>query len=75
MDVVQRIWPGKELLQESLKLINQGATKNLTRGHLVASLEGRAVAEDIRRLLTSVGEARPKTEVQRTAGGKAKRGR
>jgi len=75
LEVVQRVWPGKELLQESLRVLNQGATKTLTRGGLVASLDATVVPKELRSLLVSTAEGRPNGEMQRTAPGKMKRRR
>lgn len=75
LDVVQRIWPGKELLKESLKLVNQGATKLITRGHLVAELDGTHIPGDFRDLLGRIGEGGPTAKMQRTPHGMKKRRR
>ena len=71
LEVVQRIWPGKELLQESLRLLNEGETKGMTPGQLVASLDEATVPTDLRRLLESLRTEGPNTEIQRTAPRKA----
>jgi ABC-type cobalamin/Fe3+-siderophores transport system ATPase subunit len=75
LDVVQRVWPGKELLQESLKILNQGATKALSRGGLVASLHATVVPDELRDLLVSTAEGGPANDMQRAAPGKKKRRR
>jgi ABC-type cobalamin/Fe3+-siderophores transport system ATPase subunit len=56
---IQRVFPGKELLQSVLKKLNEGQPHAhiITRGHLVASLTPELVASDIRELLASVGSA------------------
>ncbi len=54
---IQGVFPGKETLKEALKALNDGETKQVTRGHLVASISNEIVPEDIRSLLTSLGEA------------------
>jgi energy-coupling factor transporter ATP-binding protein EcfA2 len=56
IDVIQRVFPGKEMLQEVLKAVNDKASRQITRGHLVASLYPDAIAQDIRNLLLSVGK-------------------
>lgn len=53
LEVVQRISPGKETLVKTLKIINEGEAKQLTRGHLVASITADVIATDICDLLTT----------------------
>ena len=54
--VIQRVFPGKEALRETLKVLNNKTSKPITRGHLVASLSPEVIAQDIRDLLISVGK-------------------
>jgi ABC-type cobalamin/Fe3+-siderophores transport system ATPase subunit len=56
LDTIQRVFPGKEMLAETLKTLNEGNSKSLTRGHLVAAIDAELVAADIRDLLTKAGE-------------------
>lgn len=57
LDVVRSVFPGKELLQEALKLLNTGGKKAITRSQLVAALDESLVAQDIKKLLTEVAGA------------------
>jgi hypothetical protein len=52
--IIQQVFPGKEILKEALKILNEGATKNITRGGLVASIVREHIADDICELLKSV---------------------
>ncbi len=56
VNVIQRVFPGKEALRETLKVLNNKTSKPITRGHLVASLSPEVIAQDIRDLLISVGK-------------------
>jgi hypothetical protein len=56
LSVIQQVFPGKDILKEALKIINEGANKDITRGQLVASVAAELVSQEIRDLLTSVGE-------------------
>jgi ABC-type cobalamin/Fe3+-siderophores transport system ATPase subunit len=56
LPVIQCVFPGKETVQEILKVVNEGETKKITRGHLVASICPEVVASDIRELLMSVSD-------------------
>lgn len=58
-DVVQRVFPGKETVHEALKALKDDTQKDITRGHLVASIAPDVIAKDIRELLAALGEARP----------------
>lgn len=58
LSVIQDVFPGREVLQESLKIINDGASKNLTRGHLVACVARECMATSICGLLESFSEAK-----------------
>jgi ABC-type cobalamin/Fe3+-siderophores transport system ATPase subunit len=60
LSVIQRVFPGREMLQETLKVINVGAAKNLTRGHLVASIVREVIADEVCNLVMVVGEGKPK---------------
>ncbi len=57
LSVVQRVFPGKEMLRESLKIMNEGFPKKLTRGNLIASLKKELIPVDIRKLLAAVCSA------------------
>jgi hypothetical protein len=73
IDVIQRVFPGKETLEETLKNLSDGTSKQLTRGHLVASISPDCVASDIRDLLFKVGEANPNKLPQATSRPKRSR--
>lgn len=53
LEVIQRVSPGKETLAETLQILNAGHGKQLTRGHLVASISREMIASDICDLLTN----------------------
>ena len=53
---IQIVFPGKETLKEALKVLNGKEARRVTRGNLVASVASETVTEDIRTLLTSLGE-------------------
>ncbi|GMU63698.1 MAG: hypothetical protein AMXMBFR34_54610 [Myxococcaceae bacterium] len=53
LDVVRAVFPGKELLKESLKILNDGQSPALTMGQLVAALEAEFIADDMKKLLTT----------------------
>jgi Uncharacterized conserved protein len=59
VEVIQNVFPGKELLKEVLKILNEGAEKEIRRGHLVAAISSEAIAKEICDLLTAIGEAKP----------------
>jgi hypothetical protein len=52
-EVVQTVFPGKELLKESLKKLNSQG-KSITKGHLVASLKSDAVADEMKTLIAAL---------------------
>jgi hypothetical protein len=54
VEQIQRAFPGKELLPEILKRLNEGQDRAITRGLLVASLTDDVVAPDMKELITSV---------------------
>ena len=54
LQVIQRVSPGKETLAETLRILNAGHGRQLTRGHLVASISNDRVAGDICDLLTGI---------------------
>jgi hypothetical protein len=47
LDVVRRVFPGKELLTETLKHLNEGNSELITRGKLVAAVHADTLPEDI----------------------------
>jgi hypothetical protein len=55
LDVVRRVFPGRELLRETLKLVNVGSSKQITRGNLVASVSKNVVSIDLQNLLEKLG--------------------
>lgn len=73
LETIQRVWPGKELLQESLKRLNKRTTKPVTRGKLVAALEETMVPEELVQLLQKLGKVGPDNEIQRPSSRQAKR--
>jgi ABC-type cobalamin/Fe3+-siderophores transport system ATPase subunit len=60
LNTVQCVFPGKELLPEALKILNNRVGKPITRGSLVASLEANFVPQDMINFLTNAAE--PKTQ-------------
>jgi ABC-type cobalamin/Fe3+-siderophores transport system ATPase subunit len=54
LDVVRTVFPGKELLQEALKILNTRAGKGVTRSQLIAALGEGFIAEDIKKMLKEV---------------------
>ncbi len=70
LGVIQRVFPGKETLAETLRIVNDGASKQVTRGHLVASITFDRIAKDIRDLLATVAEAKPNKPLQPTSRAK-----
>jgi energy-coupling factor transporter ATP-binding protein EcfA2 len=54
MDVVRRVFPGKELLKETLKILNAKARKAITRSQLVAVLDESLLADDMKKMLAEV---------------------
>jgi hypothetical protein len=52
LDVIQRVFPGKELLKKTLELLNDEG-KEITRGHVIASMNPEFVARDIRDFFTN----------------------
>src|SRR5262249_53759986 len=56
VDVIQRVLPGKETVQEALKVVNDKASKQVTRGHFVASFCPEPMAQDIRDLFIAMGK-------------------
>jgi ABC-type cobalamin/Fe3+-siderophores transport system ATPase subunit len=54
LEVVQKVFPGKELLKEALKILNDSLTKKLTRGQLVASISADLIPEDLKTFLKSM---------------------
>lgn len=73
VDVIRRVFPGKETLQEALKILNNETQESITRGHLVASIAPDTIAQDISDLLTALGAATPNPAWQPPAH-KARRG-
>jgi ABC-type cobalamin/Fe3+-siderophores transport system ATPase subunit len=59
ISTIQSVFPGKETIQEALSLINQGAERNLTRGHLVTAITSELVAPEICELLRTLGDTPP----------------
>jgi ABC-type cobalamin/Fe3+-siderophores transport system ATPase subunit len=59
---IQRVFPGKETLQEVFKILNNGQTKELTRGHLIMAVSPSLVASEICELLQSLGDAQPEED-------------
>lgn len=55
LPAVQRLFPGKELVQETLKILNANQKRSLTRGHLVASMTEEHLASDLVELLRAIG--------------------
>jgi ABC-type branched-subunit amino acid transport system ATPase component len=55
--VVRIVFPGKELLCETLKVLNWKGAKTITRGQLVAALEEDFIADDLKVLLAEVAGA------------------
>lgn len=56
LDVVQRVFPGKELLKKSIADLNS-ETPAITRGHLIASISPDLVAKDMRDFITTEAAA------------------
>jgi uncharacterized protein YjbI with pentapeptide repeats len=55
IQTVQAVFPGKEMLQETLKIVNNSVSKQITRGLLVAGIQPQFIAKDICDLLASAG--------------------
>lgn len=47
IEVVRRVFPGKELLIETLKQLNEGKPERITRGKLVAAVHADTIPKDI----------------------------
>ncbi len=54
LDVVRTVFPGKELLQETLKVLNAKEVKAITRSQLVAALDQNFVADEMKTLLIEI---------------------
>ncbi len=52
LDVIQHVFPGKELLKKTLEFLNGGG-KEITRGHVIASMNPEFVAKDLRDFITN----------------------
>jgi energy-coupling factor transporter ATP-binding protein EcfA2 len=57
LDAVRSVFPGKELLKGTLKILNDGQQPAITAGQLVAALDAGLVAEDMKKLLNTVAGA------------------
>jgi hypothetical protein len=55
--VIQRVFPGKELLAKVLEKLNDGQEKTISTGRLIASLEEGLVPSDMKTLLQSASDA------------------
>ena len=51
LPVIQKVFPGKELLHEILKAINEKYSTRITKGKLIFELEDDLIADDIKSLL------------------------
>lgn len=47
LDIVRRVFPGKELLARTLERLNEGKSQRITRGKLVAAVHVDTLPEDI----------------------------
>jgi energy-coupling factor transporter ATP-binding protein EcfA2 len=47
LDVIRRVFPGKELLAKTLEQLNEGKSQRITRGKLVAAVHVDTLPEDI----------------------------
>jgi ABC-type cobalamin/Fe3+-siderophores transport system ATPase subunit len=54
LDVVRAVFPGKELLKATLSIVNGSRKPVITRGLLVAALDPKHIADDMKRLLSDV---------------------
>lgn len=54
LDVVRTVFPGKELLQETLRVLNAKGEKAITRSQLVATLDQSFVAAEMKTMLTEI---------------------
>jgi ABC-type branched-subunit amino acid transport system ATPase component len=75
LPIVQRIFPGKEMIRETLRILNEGQKRPLTRGHLVASMSKATLAPDLIDLLRLVGGAAVKVASPMSAPALAGRAR
>ncbi|MEQ8460624.1 MAG: AAA family ATPase [Sandaracinaceae bacterium] len=54
LDVVRTVFPGKELLKETLKRVNDGAAKQVTRGTLIAALDAGVIPDTLKDFLSKL---------------------
>src|SRR5215467_3898605 len=59
LSVIKEVFPGKETLQEILKILNDGKERGITRGQLVASITAEIMPTEIRDLLVQVSSEKP----------------
>jgi energy-coupling factor transporter ATP-binding protein EcfA2 len=57
--VIQRVFPGKELLKEVIKSINDAYSTQVTKGNVVAELTDDVVSSDIKELLQDAAGKAP----------------
>ncbi|MDD5224716.1 MAG: AAA family ATPase [bacterium] len=56
VDVVRVVFPGKELLKETLMILNTKGRKEITRSQLVTALDQSFVAEEIKNLFSNAAD-------------------
>jgi ABC-type cobalamin/Fe3+-siderophores transport system ATPase subunit len=54
LQVLQNVFPGKELLKETLKILNGNKGKQITRGQVVATISGELISGELSELLKSL---------------------
>lgn len=57
LETIRAVFPGKELLKETLKILNDGHTPALTTGQLVAALAPDFIADDMKTLLSTAASS------------------
>jgi ABC-type cobalamin/Fe3+-siderophores transport system ATPase subunit len=77
VDVVQKVFPGKELLAKVIEKVNEQTGGALTRGKLVSEIEESVIAHDITDFLKghALGEEGDVQSITRRSSGRRKRRR
>lgn len=57
LDVVRTVFPGKELLSETLRILNTEGNKPIKQGHLIVALEKSFIADEMQSRLNQVAHA------------------
>jgi len=60
LDVVQRVFPGKELLSKVLQKVSAGHGKQVTKGSCVAAMSKEMVSSDLQKMFSTLAEGASK---------------